>query len=135
MMYYIHTDGGSRGNPGPSAIGVCVLHNNTVTYEAAKYIGEATNNEAEYTALLSALTWLVEHQEGVTSVVFKLDSKLVVEQVQKRWKIKEPRLMEYAKECWRLLDMIACAYSITYIPRSENSAADALVNKALDEAL
>lgn len=135
MTYYIHTDGGSRGNPGPSAIGVCVLHNNTVIHEVAKYIGEATNNEAEYTALLSALTWLIEHQESVTSVVFKLDSKLVVEQVQKRWKIKEPRLMEYAKECWRLLDMITCVYNITYIPRSENSAADALVNKALDEAL
>jgi ribonuclease HI len=136
MKYTIHTDGGSRGNPGPSAIGVCVFSNdgdskNTV-FELGRYIGETTNNEAEYAALLSSLEWVADHQTDLESVQWKLDSKLVVEQINKNWKIKEPRLRVLVEKCWYVLEKIQCSYTVSYIPREENSCADALVNQALD---
>ncbi len=133
MRYTIHTDGGSRGNPGPSAIGVVVLdETQTTVFELSKYIGITTNNEAEYQALQASLEWLLDHQADVTEVIWKLDSKLILEQVQKHWKIKEPRLLVYAQNCWKLLEKITCDYSLMYIPRAQNVCADALVNQALD---
>jgi ribonuclease HI len=132
MQYVIHTDGGSRGNPGPGAIGVCVLVESEVVHEAAECIGSVTNNEAEYQALLASIMWVLEHQEKATSVVWKLDSKLVIEQVNRNWKIKEPRLRLFAEQCWEALQKLSLPYQIMYVPRAQNACADALVNKALD---
>jgi ribonuclease HI len=137
MDIQIFTDGGSRGNPGPAAIGVVVKSSDeTVIFETGKTIGVGTNNEAEYQAFLLSLEWL-KTQTGVlelSSVTWKLDSKLVVEQLNKKWKIKEPRMLTYAQDCWKDLALLSCPFKITHIPREQNSQADALVNQALDQS-
>ena len=134
MNLVIHTDGGARGNPGPAGIGVAVFGESKLIYELASSIGVATNNQAEYQALLESIKWLVAQQSELkpSQVTWKLDSKLVVEQVNKNWKIKLPHLKEMAKEAWLGLNKLECSYKITYIPREENHSADSLVNQALD---
>lgn len=137
MELQIFTDGGSRGNPGPAAIGVVMLdQGKQVVYEVGKTIGIGTNNEAEYQAFIHSLEWLASFKSlsDVTRITWKLDSKLVVEQLNKHWKIKEPRMLSYAQSCWKQLSTLPCSYSINHIPREENAAADALVNQALDAA-
>lgn len=134
----IFTDGGARSNPGPAGIGVVVMtEDGSVVAEIKRYIGEATNNDAEYQALLESLTWLTEYENSkqITHVSWKLDSKLVVEQILRHWRIKEARLQTYATKAWQLLDSLSCSYSFTHVPRAQNAHADALVNAAVDEAL
>lgn len=135
MSLTIYTDGGARGNPGEAAVGITVLKNGQVVFEQAAYIGTATNNEAEYQAILSALEWLEAQEDrfsAETEVTFKLDSKLVVEQLKENWKIKESRLKKYANQCWEILDSLPYSVELTHVTRAENEAADALVNQALD---
>lgn len=134
----INTDGGSRGNPGPAAIGVVTKMGGAVVFEKAATIGVGTNNEAEYQALISALEWLKQAASTteVGSAHVYLDSKLVVEQVAGRWKIKEPRLKPLASRCQLLINFLekkkSIKVSLEAIPRSKNSQADSLVNQALD---
>lgn len=134
MELTINTDGGSRGNPGPAAIGIVVRLGDEVIHEHHESIGIATNNDAEYKACIASLQWLVEQDFSTPpeKVTWKLDSKLVVEQVSKNWKIKDPKIRTYAEECWRLLEQLSLPYSFQYVPRAENAEADALVNQALD---
>ena len=131
----IHTDGGSRGNPGPAACGVTITGDDGKTYYAqGKYLGVTTNNEAEYEAFLDSVLWLSEFVKAneVASLTWTLDSKLVVEQLNRKWKIKEPRLQLKAQNCWKLLSTIGVSYSIKHVLRHLNADADALVNQALD---
>lgn len=136
MQLEIYTDGGSRGNPGAAAIGVVIKNGAELIYETGKTIGVATNNEAEYQAILHSLSWLKTQGAGlnITGVTWKLDSKLVVEQLNKNWKIKEPRMREYAQQAWLDLAVLKISYKILHIPREQNAHADALVNQALDAA-
>lgn len=135
MTLTIHTDGGSRGNPGQAAIGVVVFEDGEVIAEVKQSIGVATNNEAEYTAVIYSLEWLASHpfSSAPTEVIWKLDSKLVVEQLSKNWKIKEPRMMDLAKKCWQALEALRMPHRFVHVPRAENKEADALVNQALDQ--
>lgn len=135
MTLTIHTDGGSRGNPGQAAVGVVIYQDNQEVVELKETIGIATNNEAEYQAVLLSLDWLgTKIKESTPSnVIWKLDSKLVVEQLSKNWKIKEPRMQVLAKNCWSKLEQLPCPYDFVHVPRAENKAADALVNQALDQ--
>lgn len=146
-MIIVHTDGGARGNPGRAAIGVVIerIQNSQsggkkekIT-EIAKTIGESTNNVAEYRAVVEALEYLNAYfsknsQKWTESIQiqFFLDSTLVVNQLNGRFKVKEPTLRELLMRV-RLLegDM---KRSITYhvIPREQNMRADLLVNRALD---
>lgn len=132
----IFTDGGARGNPGPAAIGVVVQQDGNVIHEYNKYLGEQTNNVAEYEALLYSIEWLSRFctEQNVDSVEFLLDSKLVVEQVQGHWKVKEPHLQELVSKARTLLSKIPAKYSFRHIPRAQNSEADKLVNQSLDAA-
>lgn len=130
----IHTDGGARGNPGPAAAGVVVFHDSQVIAQAGKYLGNQTNNEAEYQAVLLALTLLPEllathhpHQ-----VIWKLDSMLVVQQLNRGWKIKEDRLRQLAQQIWQQLAQHQTPSTFTYVPRAQNAVADAVVNQTLD---
>lgn len=134
MQIEVYTDGGSRGNPGAAAIGVLVIHDDDQIYTHAARIGVATNNEAEYEAFIHSVEWIVQFsaKNPIASVVWKLDSKLVVEQLLKRWKIKEPRMRIFAEKAWRNLESLNMPYTITHIPRAQNAQADALVNAALD---
>ncbi len=133
MTVHIFTDGGARGNPGPAAIGVVITNkNNEVIQEYGKYIGEQTNNFAEYSALIYGL----ESAKALDAkeVICFLDSKLVVEQLNRNWKIKEPTLQKLFVQAWNALQHFS-SYSLSYIPRAQNKAADKQVNIALDNYL
>lgn len=132
---FIFTDGGSRGNPGAAAIGVYVVNEKSqVVYEQGTHIGVFTNNEAEYDAFSASVEWLLSYlsDNAVDEVVWQLDSKLVVEQLQKKWKIKEERLLVKAQRCWQGLSKVTIPFSIKHVRREFNQEADRLVNQALD---
>lgn len=132
MNLKIYTDGGSRGNPGDAGIGIVVYSGDKVIHDHSEFIGQATNNEAEYIGLTRAIEWLSENHQDVEQVEFILDSKLVVEQINRNWKIKEPRMREYAQEIWKILEKMSLKTSFSHVKREFNKEADALVNQALD---
>ena len=138
----INTDGGSRGNPGPAAIGVVFSDSDgKVIHKYKECIGEGTNNEAEYRAIIQALKilkrgdWVASGDNTVKDVLCRLDSQLVVEQVNGRWKVKKDHIAEFVAEIKELLDGMDLNISFTYVPREKNKLADELVNEALDEAV
>lgn len=129
----IFTDGGARGNPGPAAIGVVVngADGKNIS-KIKKYIGEKTNNEAEYEAVIAALGEAV--RLGAKKVEFKLDSELVVRQLNSIYKIKQPHIQKLVLTV-RNKEQSLGRVTYSYIPREKNKAADKLVNEALDEAV
>ena len=131
----IYTDGGARGNPGPAGIGIYVINQQQeCVYSESKLIGRATNNESEYKAFLTSLEWLETYikSTSIDKVEWFLDSKLVVEQINKTWKVKELRLLKFAKQACNILSSINCEFSISHVKRELNKQADVLVNEALD---
>lgn len=130
--FTIHFDGGSRGNPGPAGIGVVLRDGGEVVAEVGETIGMATNNVAEYRALLRGIELATEH--GATELELIGDSELVVQQVGGGWKIKHVGLKELNEEVKRALRGLD-SWSIRHIPRKQNADADRLVNQALDGAL
>lgn len=135
MQIFINTDGGSRGNPGISGIGVSVSNEQgEVLHEECRSLGIHTNNEAEYQAVIDSLQWLLQSKYKTEKVVWRLDSMLVVEQLNRHWKIKEPRLQQLANEAWQLLAKLTQNHTFVYVPRAENARADALANQAMDQA-
>ncbi len=135
MPITIYTDGGARGNPGPAAAGVVIKEGDATLLEFGEYLGPVqTNNYAEYMAVILALEALKREGHAGRTLEFKMDSKLVVEQVLGNWKIKEPTLKPLVAKIRALLTDFP-EYSFTHIPREDNYEADALVNQALDEQL
>jgi len=130
----IHTDGGSRGNPGPAAVGV-VIEGLTGTHEYGEYIGETTNNEAEYRAVIFALKKLkslIGSDKSKESLVeFALDSELVVKQLNKEYKLKDKNIQNFFIEIWNLTFDFGDV-TFRHIPREENTEADRIVNQVLD---
>jgi ribonuclease HI len=135
MRVTVFTDGGSRGNPGLAA-GAFFIYNETqdVLHKEGKFLGIKTNNEAEYEAFLASITWLKDNlsPHQIDEVVWKLDSKLVVEQLNRKWKIKDARMLALAQQIWQILAGMSVRHVILHIPREQNSAADGLVNLTLD---
>ncbi|MEU2840171.1 bifunctional RNase H/acid phosphatase [Streptomyces sp. NPDC007076] len=136
-QFVIEADGGSRGNPGPAGYGAVVIDPVTgeTLAEAAEYIGVATNNVAEYKGLIAGLRAakaLVPDAsaDGALRVRVRMDSKLVVEQMSGRWKIKHPDMKPLAAEAARILPASAVTYE--WIPREKNKHADRLANEAMD---
>lgn len=127
----IYCDGGARGNPGPAASAFVAMENSKVVYEQGKYIGHATNNVAEYCAVILALTWL--QKQSFKEVNFKLDSQLVACQMDGSFKIKNTKLLELNATANALKKKINAKIIFSYIPRIKNSLADTLVNVTLDE--
>ncbi|MEU3447862.1 bifunctional RNase H/acid phosphatase [Streptomyces thermolilacinus] len=127
----VEADGGSRGNPGPAGYGAVVLDPETgeALAEAAEYIGVATNNVAEYKGLLAGLRAARELAPDA-SVRVRMDSKLVVEQMSGRWKIKHPDMKPLAAEAARIYPPGQVSYE--WIPRERNKHADRLANEAMD---
>ena len=128
----IEADGGSRGNPGLAGSGACVIDADTgeVILEISKFIGIATNNVAEYIALVAGL----EGAYGLNPdarILVRMDSKLVIEQMAGRWKIKHPDMQQLGARVQKLVSGKQVRWQ--WIPREENSRADALANKAMDE--
>lgn len=136
MKLIIHTDGGARGNPGPAAIGVVIEvesgEKDTPLIEFGKAIGETTNNVAEYTAVLEALKAIGKEEKS--SIDFYLDSLLVVQQLKGYFKIKDARLRELATAIRMLEGEVGGEVRYHHVRREENTRADFLVNRALDQA-
>jgi len=135
----IHTDGGARGNPGPAGIGIVIRQRDKETnrpIEISEFIGEATNNQAEYKAVIAALKWVQGNiQDKNITIDFYLDSQLVVEQLNGNYKLKNEGLKPLFSEIQNLISEKNIRASFFYIPREKNREADRLVNKAIDEYL
>jgi len=130
-MIEVFCDGGSRGNPGPAAYGFVVKENQKLVYQGHGCIGIATNNSAEYTAVVKALSWLGKNFAG-EDLMLNLDSQLVVSQLSGLYKVKNPKLRELIFKV-REFESNFGSVSYRYISRNQNKEADALVNQALDE--
>ena len=134
----IYTDGGSRGNPGNAGVGVVVFLDNQVTHSYSNYIGIATNNVAEYSAFIYSLDWIIANHPTANKIFWYMDSLLVVNQVNKLWKIKDQDLLLLANQSFTKLAKIGdfgYVLQIQHIGREKNTIADGLVNQALDRVL
>lgn len=130
MHVTIHIDGGSRGNPGPAAAGIVITADDgTVIHEAGLFLGQATNNVAEYSGLLGGLK--AAGKLGAREVEVVSDSELLVRQMTGRYRVKNAGLQPLYQEAQQLARGFArCTYR--HVRREENVDADALVNQALD---
>ena len=142
----IYTDGGSRGNPGPAAVGVVIKdQSNKVIHQFGQTIGKATNNVAEYQGVISALEWLIINKKKTETcpdlsrsnrdliwINFFLDSTLVVNQLNGLWKVKDANLRELVIKVHQLEGTLKACITYTAIPREKNFEADGLLNQALD---
>jgi ribonuclease HI len=129
----LFTDGGSRGNPGPSAIGFAVLDSDDlVIKEYGEYIGETTNNQAEYKALSFGLDSCIEL--GIKNLEVYMDSQLIVNQINGSYKVKNTDLIPIYNEIKSKLKSFS-SISFAHVPREQNKLADSLVNKALDDRI
>jgi len=130
MNFKIWTDGGSRGNPGPCGAGGLIKDSTgVVVAEVSEYLGIQTNNYAEYKALLLTLNRAVQLQ--IKNVIVYSDSKLVVEQMKGKWKVKNENIIPLHKEVSNIISYFDLIEFI-HIPRRFNKEADALANKAMD---
>jgi len=128
----IYTDGGARGNPGPAGIGVIILDaKKNKIKESCKYIGEATNNIAEYNALIHGLEEALLLKAD--DVVIHLDSELVVKQLNGDYRVKDPDIKPLFEKALGLLKSLN-SFEIRHIERAKNKEADKLVNKAINLA-
>ncbi|MFD7558427.1 bifunctional RNase H/acid phosphatase [Streptomyces sp. NPDC059835] len=131
VRFVVEADGGSRGNPGPAGYGAVVLDPVTgeTLAERAEFIGVATNNVAEYKGLIAGLK-AARELSADAQVQVRMDSKLVVEQMSGRWKIKHPDMRPLAAEAAKILPASQVSYE--WIPRERNKHADRLANEAMD---
>ena len=131
MKVIVEADGGSRGNPGPAGFGAVVWSEDhtTVLAEHGQPIGVTTNNVAEYRGLIAGLE--EARRLGAAEVAVRMDSKLVVEQMSGRWKVKHPGMAELHQQARALASRFE-SVSFTWIPREQNKHADGLANEAMD---
>jgi ribonuclease HI len=135
IKYTIYTDGGSRGNPGPAAIGVILEGEDFGKKEYGEYIGVVTNNEAEYRAVIFGLKKLKQlignSKAEKANVVFQMDSELLVKQFNNEFKVKDENIQKLFLEVHNLrLDFGKVEFN--HVLRGKNTAADKLVNQVLD---
>ncbi len=131
MKATLYCDGGARGNPGPAGIGFILHLPEAPMVQRGEYIGEVTNNVAEYRALIAGLTRA--QQAAITELEIFLDSELVVRQMRGEYRVKDAKLKPLFAEAQQLAAQFR-PITFTHIPREKNAVADKLVNKAIDEA-
>lgn len=133
----IYTDGGSRGNPGEAGIGVFIKDEKQALAQIGKKIGIATNNVAEYAAVIEALSWILENREKLndSQINFFMDSQLIYSQIIGIYKIKNDNLRKLLFKIREKEAEIKLDINYNHIPREKNKEADALVNMALDNIL
>jgi ribonuclease HI len=135
----IYTDGGSRGNPGPSAYGVFIeSENGEELISIGEKIGITTNNVAEYSGIKRGLVWVAENRinlKSLSKINFYMDSNLAVQQLNGIYKIKNARLREIYFGIKMLEQEIGLPIYYQHIPREKNKKADRLVNLALDDLI
>ncbi len=136
----VRTDGAARGNPGPASLGAVLIDASAPgarrpdaapIASISEYLGVQTNNVAEYTAVLRALA--LAEELGARNVDMLLDSKLIVEQLHGRWRVKDSKLIPLHAEAKARLGRLS-RWSATHVPRAQNKQADALCNEAIDRA-
>lgn len=131
MSLKIYSDGGARGNPGPSAYAIVVTQNGAVVHEHSEYLGINTNNVAEYRGLISAISKALEI--GDDDVEFVMDSELVIKQMNKEYKVKSPNIKGLHDDAVALSSMIKNV-KFTHVKRENPmiSRADSLLNEEMD---
>jgi ribonuclease HI len=137
-VYIVRTDGAARGNPGPASLGAVLIDGSrpdardpraAADASVSEFLGVQTNNVAEYTGVLRALA--LAEELGAAEVHLLLDSKLIVEQVAGRWRVKDAKLIPLHAEAKRRLGGFS-RWTAAHVPRAQNSSADALANAAID---
>lgn len=132
---FVYTDGGARGNPGPAALGVHIKDDkgNTLA-NIGKKIGNATNNVAEYSAIIEGFSWLLKHKEKIKieSACFYMDSQLAYSQLSGLYKVKNDRIREFVFEIRKKEAEVGIPIFYEHIKREQNKKADFMVNLALD---
>lgn len=130
----IHTDGGSRGNPGVAACAFTADLNGKKLQEESEFLGITTNNVAEYSGVILALKWILENGDKLSyeNIIFFLDSELVVRQLTGVYKIKKPELQELSLIIKNNIAEINKKIFFKNVPREQNKSADFLVNRELD---
>jgi len=135
MKLVVYTDGGARDNPGPAAIGVVITQEGQTLKKYADFIGQATNNQAEYQAVIFALQKVKllfgKKKAKTMEIEICLDSELIVKQLNHQYKINEKDLQPLFLKIWNLI-LDFGQINFKYIPRQQNKQADRLVNQALD---
>ena len=140
--FIVRTDGAARGNPGPASSGAVLIdlarpdarnHRAEPDASISDYLGIQTNNVAEYTAVVRAVALGLEL--GARRLELLLDSKLIVEQLTGRWRVKDAKLRVLWAEALRLLRQLPDGWTATHVPRAQNSLADAKCNEAIDRVL
>ena len=129
MTLDIYCDGASRSNPGEASVGVSIMEQNIEIATISRKIGIATNNVAEYLALIDGLQYCTSN--NISTANFYLDSKLVVEQISGNFKVKSIHLKELYLEAEKLISKIE-NFTISHVYRENNKRADQLANQALD---
>jgi ribonuclease HI len=129
--FIVEADGGSRGNPGIAAGGAVVwdFETRTKVAEIGVYVGIASNNVAEYSGMIAGVTAAFE-RDAEAAVHVRMDSKLVVEQMSGRWKIKHPDMQELARKARELIGSRAVTFE--WVARADNARADAIANESMD---
>jgi len=140
--FVVRTDGAARGNPGPSSAGAVLIrldrpdarnHKAVPDASISDYLGVQTNNVAEYTAVVRAVALGLEL--GARRLELLLDSKLIVEQVSGRWRVKDAKLRILWAEVLTLLRQLPDGWTAAHVPRAQNSLADAMCNEAIDRVM
>ena len=132
LKYYLYTDGAARGNPGPAGAGIYVVdENGNQVGRCCKYLGETTNNVAEYEALLMGLKYA--QKEKLKHLTIYADSELMVKQVRGEYRVKNKRLNILYQQVMELLPFFD--YRMVHVRRERNKIADLLANEAIDKAL
>jgi len=139
LAFLIRTDGAARGNPGPASAGAVLIRlDRSDAYDPrakpdatiSEYLGIRTNNVAEYIGVVRAVA--LASELGAERVEMLLDSKLIVEQLHGRWRVKDAKLKPLWADALRTLRTFALGWKAAHVPRAQNSAADALANAAID---
>ncbi|HVT00787.1 MAG TPA: ribonuclease HI family protein [Patescibacteria group bacterium] len=132
--FTIYTDGGSRGNPGPSAYGFVIYDGNEkLLIEKGETLGIQTNNYAEYTAIISALKWIEENSKiEKARINIRMDSQLAARQLSGIYRVKNENIRSLFFTIKTLIDRIGIDVVYTHVPREQNKDADRMVNLALD---
>ena len=139
MKIITYTDGGSRGNPGPAASGIYIINdNNKELARFGTFLGIQTNNFAEYTAIIEALSWILQNQQtlgAIDAIECKMDSQLACRQLTGLYKVKHPQIKPLFAQVQLLQQELAVPFRFIHVPREKNTIADSEVNSALDNTL
>ncbi len=134
MRLTAHIDGAARGNPGLSGIGVIVFdESGSCVLEHAEFLGTATNNMAEYTALLRCLNAVQEKFPACSELNIRSDSELLVKQLNGNYRVRDSKLQKYFHEANRIMQNASWKCVVEHVPREKNKDADRLANRGIDE--